>query len=44
MTVQVAWDANVKSASTCGQFAPGATRHLDIQIGGLKKNVELEWK
>jgi len=32
------------SASIRGQFAPGATRHLDIQVGGLKKNVELDWK
>ena len=42
--VQVSWDDNVKSASVRAEFTAGATRHLDIQISGLKKNVELDWK
>jgi hypothetical protein len=42
--VQVAWDDNIKSASIRGQFTPGVTRHLEIRLGGLKKNLSLEWK
>jgi len=42
--VQVAWDDNIKSASLRGQFIPGVTRHLEIRVGGLKKNLSLEWK
>jgi hypothetical protein len=42
--VQVAWDDNVRTATIKGQFAPDATRHLEIQVGGLKKSLSLEWK
>jgi hypothetical protein len=42
--VQVNWDDNVRTGSIQGQFSAGATRYLDIDVGGLKKSLSLEWK
>ena len=42
--VQVSWDDNAKLETISGTFEPGATRHLEIRIGRLRKNLSLEWQ
>ncbi len=42
--VRVAWDDNVKTESARGTFREGATRRLEASLGGLRKNLSLEWK
>jgi hypothetical protein len=42
--VQVAWDDNRKEESVSGTFRAGATRHLEIRLGRIRKNLTLEWK
>src|SRR5262249_3731368 len=36
--VQVRWEDNVKSARISGQFRPGASRRLEVQVGRLRGN------
>jgi serine/threonine-protein kinase len=42
--VDVRWDDNVKSARTSGNFKPGATRRLQVQVGRIRGNLSLDWK
>jgi hypothetical protein len=42
--VRVAWDDNAKVETTQGTFKEGATRRLEASLGGLRKNLSLEWK
>jgi hypothetical protein len=42
--VRVAWDDNERSETLWGKLRPGETRHLEIRIGQLRKNLSLEWK
>jgi hypothetical protein len=42
--VQVNWDDKERTESIKGQFSAGATRYLDIEVGGLNKSLSLEWR
>jgi hypothetical protein len=42
--VQVSWDDNRKMKVIAGNFRPGATRRLEARVGGLRKNLILQWK
>ena len=42
--VQVAWDDNERSESLSGTFRSGGTRHLEIRLGRIRKNLSVEWK
>jgi hypothetical protein len=42
--VEVAWDDNLKSEAISGSFEAGSTRHLEIRVGGLIKNLSVEWR
>ena len=42
--VRVAWEDNAKVETTQGTFKEGATRRLEASLGGLRKNLSLEWK
>ena len=42
--VQVAWEDHLKEETLSGAFNSGSTRHLEIRIGRLRKNLSLEWK
>ena len=42
--VKVAWDDNERSERIVGTFKPGATRHLQVRLGRLRKNLSLEWE
>ena len=42
--VRVAWDDNVKTEKVSRVFKAGDTRRLEADLGGLRKNLSLEWK
>ena len=42
--VQVAWEDNLREKTLSGTFNSGSTRHLEIRIGRLRKNLSVEWK
>lgn len=42
--VQVSWDDSRKTKSIAGSFKPGVTRRLEARVGGLRKNLSLDWK
>jgi serine/threonine protein kinase len=41
--VQVTWEDNNKTETIGGTFRGGATRRLEVRVGGLRKNLSLEW-
>jgi tRNA A-37 threonylcarbamoyl transferase component Bud32 len=41
--VQVTWDDNNKTETIGGTFKAGSSRHLEVRVGGLRKNLSLEW-
>ncbi len=42
--VQVTWEDNSREERLLGTFKSGGTRHLEIRLGRLLKNLSLEWK
>jgi eukaryotic-like serine/threonine-protein kinase len=42
--VQVTWDDNVKEETLNTTFKAGGTRHLEIRLGRIRKNLSVEWK
>ncbi|HUG53007.1 MAG TPA: serine/threonine-protein kinase [Vicinamibacteria bacterium] len=42
--VQVRWDDKVRTSSIAGEFQPGATRRLEVQVGRLRNNLSLAWR
>jgi hypothetical protein len=42
--VEVAWNGGARSESLAGSFRAGATRHLEIKVGRLRKNLTLGWR
>ena len=41
--VQVSWEDNTKTQTIAGTFKPGATRRLEVRVGGLRKSLSLDW-
>jgi serine/threonine protein kinase len=41
--VQVTWDDKAKTETVSGNFRSGATRKLDVRVGGLKKSLSVGW-
>jgi len=41
--VQVTWDDNNKTETIGGTFKAGSRRRLEVHVGGLRKNLSLEW-
>jgi hypothetical protein len=42
--VEVAWDDNKKTGRLMGRFRGGVTRTLDVDLGRLLKDLDLEWR
>jgi serine/threonine protein kinase len=42
--VRVTWDDNVKEETLSATFKPGSTRHLEVRLGRIRKNLSVEWK
>jgi serine/threonine-protein kinase len=42
--VTVRWDGNVKTARISGEFRPGASRRLDVQVSRIGGKLSLDWK
>jgi eukaryotic-like serine/threonine-protein kinase len=42
--VEVRWDDNVRSERIVGNFRPGATRRLDVNLGRIRRDLKLEWR
>ena len=41
---EVKWDENVKVEEITGRFQPGETRTLEVDLGRIRKDLNLEWK
>jgi hypothetical protein len=44
VTVEVAWDDEVRRESLTGVLKPGARRRLEASIGRLRKGLSLDWR
>jgi serine/threonine-protein kinase len=42
--VEVRWDENVRTERIVGSFRSGATRRLEVNLGRIRRDLELEWK
>ena len=42
--VTVRWDGNAKTARISGEFRPGASRTLDVQVSRIGGKLGLDWK
>jgi serine/threonine-protein kinase len=42
--VQVRWDDNTKARTIAGAFKPGETRRLDVEVGGRRGTLSLDWR
>ena len=42
--VEVHWDDNLRRERIVGNFRPGLTRRLDVSLGRIRHNLDLEWK
>jgi hypothetical protein len=42
--VHVSWERNVKSSRISGTLPPGATRRLDVNVGGFRGDLSLAWR
>ena len=41
--VEVRWDENVRTERIVGSFRAGATRRLEVNLGRIRRDLELEW-
>jgi predicted Ser/Thr protein kinase len=44
VTIEVAWDDNKKTEKIMGQFRGGITRTLDVNLGRLRRDLDVEWR
>ena len=44
VTVEVAWDDEVRRESLTGVLKPGSRRRLEASIGRLRKGLSLDWR
>ncbi len=44
LRVEVAWEDNKKTQKIMGRFRGGSTRILDVSLGRLLKDLDLEWR
>jgi eukaryotic-like serine/threonine-protein kinase len=44
ITVEVAWNDSKKTEKIVGQFRGGVTSTLDVNLGRLRKDLDLEWR
>ncbi|HYN01375.1 MAG TPA: serine/threonine-protein kinase [Vicinamibacteria bacterium] len=42
--VEVRWDENVRTQRIVGNFRSGATRRLEVSLGRIRRDLNLEWK
>jgi hypothetical protein len=42
--VQVSWDDKQKTETIRGRFESGSRRILEIRLGRIRKNLDLEWR
>lgn len=42
--VQVSWDGRRRNARITGQFKPGVTRRLDVNVDRLTRELTLDWR
>ena len=42
--VKLEWDGKTRTDEIDGTFVSGKTRHLDVSLGRIRKNLDLEWK
>ena len=42
--VTLTWDGKTKTDEIDGTFLSGKTRRLDVSLGRIRKNLDLEWK
>jgi hypothetical protein len=42
--VQVSWDDKQKTETITGRFESGARRILEVRLGRIRKNLDLEWQ
>jgi hypothetical protein len=42
--VTLRYEGKTKTREIDGTFLPGKTRHLDVSLGRIRKNLDLEWK
>ena len=41
--VEVRWDESVRTERIVGSFRAGATRRLEVNLGRIRRDLELEW-
>jgi hypothetical protein len=44
VTIEVAWDDSKKTEKIMGQFRGGITRTLDVNLGRLRRDLDVEWR
>ncbi len=42
--VEVLWEDNMRRERIVGNFRPGATRRLEVSLGRIRRDLQLEWK